>query len=157
MLRIAITDRQTALTLDRPALRRIVRDVLANEGVSAGDISLAFVDDAEMQALNRRHLGHDYPTDVLSFLLHEDAASQGGRSLEAEIVVSTETARREASQFGWRADAEIMLYIVHGLLHACGYDDRSRLEKARMRRAERAALRRAGLEPRYESRKRRVR
>jgi probable rRNA maturation factor len=47
----------------------------------------------------------------------------------------------------------VILYLVHGLLHACGYDDLTPYEKARMRRAERAALRRLGLEPRYRGRR----
>jgi ssRNA-specific RNase YbeY (16S rRNA maturation enzyme) len=56
MFRIAITNRQRALQLDKPGLRRIARDVLIHAGVTAADISLAFVDDAEIHSLNRRHL-----------------------------------------------------------------------------------------------------
>jgi probable rRNA maturation factor len=152
MYRIAITNRQSALKLDKPALRRIVRDVLEHEGISAAEISLVFVGDAEMHALNRRHLEHDYPTDVLSFLLDE-SQTDVGRSIEAEIIVSTEYAARSAPQFGWTAANECTLYVVHGLLHACGYDDLTPSNKAHMRRAERAALRRHGLEPRYRGRR----
>lgn len=152
MIRIAITDRQSALKLDRPALRRFVRDVLNHEGITAADISLAFVDDDEMHALNRRHLAHDYPTDVLSFLLDETETG-AGRSIEAEIIVGTEYAARMAPQFAWTADKEVTLYVVHGLLHACGYDDLSPDKKRQMRRAERAALKRQGLEPRYRGRR----
>ena len=116
-------------------LRRIVRDVLEHEGVSDAEISLVFVADDEMHALNRRHLEHDYPTDVLSFLLDE-AETETGRSIEAEIIVGTEYASRTAPQFGWSADDEVTLYVVHGLLHACGYDDLSPEKKRVMRRAE---------------------
>lgn len=148
MMRIAITNRQSALPLDRPALRRIVRDVLTHEGIAEAEISLAFVGDEEMHALNRRHLDHDYATDVLSFLLDESETAVG-RAIEAEIIVSTEYAARTAPQYGWPADSELILYVVHGLLHACGYDDLSADKKRQMRRAERSALRRHGLEPRY--------
>jgi len=148
MIRIALTDRQRALKLNKPALRRIARDVLAHEGISDAGISLVFIDDAEMQALNRRHLAHDYPTDVLSFLL-EERDGDGCRFVEAEVIVSTDTALRDATRFGWTADAELALYVVHGLLHVCGYGDLTPREKATMRRAERAALHRHGLEPRY--------
>lgn len=152
MMRIAITNRQSALPLDRPALRRIVRDVLQHEGVAEAKISLAFVGDAEMHALNRRHLAHDYPTDVLSFLLDE-TATDAGRAIEAEIIVSTEYAARTAPEFGWTAADETTLYVVHGLLHACGYDDLSPDKKRVMRRAERAALQRHGLTPHYRGRR----
>jgi len=151
MFRIAITDRQSALKLDRTALKRVVRDVLEHEGISDAEISLAFVADDEMHALNRRHLEHDYPTDVLSFLLDE-SETETGRSIEAEIIVGTEYAARTAPQFGWSANEEVTLYVVHGLLHACGYDDLSPDKKRVMRRAERAALRRHGLEPQYRGR-----
>ena len=152
MLRIAITNRQRALKLDRPTLRRIVRDVLNHEGIEEADISLVFVGDEEMHALNRRHLAHDYPTDVLSFLLDE-SPTEAGRSIEAEIIVSTEFAAQTAPKFDWSTAEEVTLYVVHGLLHACGYDDLTTKEKSRMRRAERAALRRHGLETRYHGRK----
>lgn len=152
MIRIAIADRQTALKLDKPALQRVTRDLLQHEGVAAAQISLVFVDDDEMQALNRRHLDHDYPTDVLSFLLDESDAG-GARRIEAEVIVSTETAAREAPRFDWPAHTELTLYVVHGLLHACGYDDLTPTDKARMRRAERRTLQRHGLEVRYRGRK----
>ena len=151
MIRLALADRQQALQLDKSTLRRVARDVLASEGVTEAEISLVFVDDDEMQALNRRHLAHDYPTDVLSFLL-EAEETDTGRRIDAEIIISTQTAAREAPRFGWSAASEVTLYLVHGLLHACGYDDLTPREKARMRRVERAALRRAGIEPRYRGR-----
>jgi probable rRNA maturation factor len=151
MIRIAITDRQSALKIDRPALKRIVRDVLEHEGIHQAEVSLVFVGDDEMHALNRRHLEHDYTTDVLSFLLDESDSSEG-RSIEAEIIVCTAYASRTAPQFGWTADNEVTLYVVHGLLHACGYDDLSPQKKRKMRRAERAALKRQGLEPQYRGR-----
>jgi len=151
MFRIAITDRQSELKLDKPALKRIVRDVLTHEGIAEAEIGLVFVGDAEMHELNRRHLAHDYPTDVLSFLLDE-SETDAGRSIEAEIIVSTEYAARTAPRFGGTAENETTLYVVHGLLHACGYDDLSPDKKRKMRRAERAVLRRHGLEPRYRGR-----
>lgn len=152
MLRIAITNRQHALRLDRPALRRTARDVLAHAGVTSAEISLVFVGDDEMHALNRRHLAHDYPTDVLSFLLDESTTPDGGRHIEAEIIVSAEFAARTAPRFGWPVESEVALYVVHGLLHACGYDDLNPRAKSRMRRAERSLLRRAGLHVHYRGR-----
>lgn len=152
MLRIAITDRQRALKLDKRMLKRIVRDALEHERIASAEVSLVFVGDEEMHALNRRHLAHDYPTDVLSFLLDESETTTG-RHIEAEIIVSTEFAAATAPKFDWSAADEVTLYVVHGLLHACGYDDREPRLKSRMRRAERSALRRHGLDPRYRGRR----
>ena len=93
------------------------------EGVEPASISIALVDDATIHAINRKHLGHDWPTDVISFLLSEPARPE----LAGELVVSAEMAAAHgaASRRSTRW-TELSLYVVHGLLHLCGYDDRRR-------------------------------
>ena len=117
MLKTAVADEQTVLPTDRRWFKDLVRFVLEQEGVSKAKIGLAFVDDARMHELNRRYLAHDYPTDVLTFPMGS------GMTLEGEIVVSTAYASRECLEYGWPASMEASLYVVHGLLHLCGYDD----------------------------------
>lgn len=117
-----------------------VRDVLVSHGVDAALVSLAVVDDATIRDLNRRYLAHDRPTDVLSFRLDD-----GQQVLEGEIVVSATTARREAPFFGWSAEDELLLYIVHGALHLVGFDDAGPEDAAVMRRLESASLERLGV------------
>jgi probable rRNA maturation factor len=156
--RIAISDQQQVLRIDRPAMRSVVRNVLRLERVPAAEVSLAFVDDAAIHSLNRRHLKHDYPTDVLSFLLAGSAP--GGNSpalLEGEVIVSTEMALRRAAEFGWSPHDELTLYVVHGVLHLCGYDDVTAGARRRMRARERKALESLGLEPASPIRNRRRR
>ena len=118
-----------------------VRNVLQDHEVFAGDVSIAIVDDATIHRLNRKHLEHDYPTDVLSFLLDRDQ-----RYLEGEVVVSADTAASNASDFGWPAHHELLLYVVHGTLHLVGYDDRTPHDRAEMRRLEAKYLRRLRIE-----------
>ena len=143
MHRVTISNCQSVLPIDSRLLRRAVKTVLDHCSVHDADVSVAVVDDAAIHELNRRHLDHDYPTDVLSFSL-------GGPSpVEAEIVVSAETAVREAARFGWEPQAELMLYVTHGVLHACGHDDHTPRAKAAMRRAERAVLQKFDLSPQY--------
>ena len=69
---IDISDRQTCLVVDEPRLRDAVVRVLTEERVHSASISLALVDDAEIHRVNREFLGHDYPTDVISFRLDEE-------------------------------------------------------------------------------------
>lgn len=145
-IEVAIADQQRALRLPASRLRRIVRTTLQTEGVQEAALSVALVDDRTIHALNRRHLGHDYPTDVLSFLL----SPPGEEPLEGEVIVSTETAVRQAERFDWSPEAEATLYLVHGLLHLCGYDDQRAAERRRMRRRERDILQNWGLTPHYE-------
>jgi probable rRNA maturation factor len=131
--------------LDEKRLKKAVRAVIADAGIEHGEISLAIVDDAEMHALNRKYLDHDYPTDVLSFVLEE-----GDGRLEGEIIVSSDYASREAKSYGWTADDEILLYAIHGSLHLVGHDDLDPASKTKMREAERHYLGLFGLTPRYD-------
>ena len=118
---VDLSDTQTHLRLDRPALAGIVRRVLADAGITRAAISLAVVDDARIHEVNRRHLGHDWATDVITFRLSDPGAAE----LEAELIVSAEMAAATARDAGTDPHAELALYVVHGLLHLCGYDDRS--------------------------------
>jgi probable rRNA maturation factor len=145
MIDVEISNRQTAVAVDAGRLSDAVRSVLNEAGVRQASVSLAIVDDREIHRLNRRHLNHDYPTDVLSFLLDEE-----DDCLEGEIVVSAETAAAAAARFGWAPEDELLLYAVHGALHLVGYDDQEPAAQAEMRSQEAASLSRFGLSPRYE-------
>lgn len=150
--RIHLAVRQRLLRTDRVGLARLARSVLRREQVSAAEISIAIVDDCQIHAVNRDFLGHDYATDVISFLLEEPgdgppfrpstrSCRRGtGKTLDGEIVISAETALRNAARYGVPAEREIALYLVHGLLHLCGYDDLTPREKRLMRRREAEAL-----------------
>ena len=71
------------------------------------------------------------------------------RRIEGEIVVSAEMALRRAPEFGWRPTWELLLYVVHGTLHLCGYDDRTARDRCRMRDRERTILRNWGMAASY--------
>ncbi|HUE13628.1 MAG TPA: rRNA maturation RNase YbeY [Planctomycetaceae bacterium] len=132
-------------------IRRIARLALAAEEVAQATISVALVDNQAIHRLNRRHLNHDYETDVLSFLFdsrpNESTTAvvptnpRGtGRRIDGEIVISAEMALQSAPRFGWTATEELSLYLVHGLLHLCGYDDGADSERRLMKKRERAIL-----------------
>ena len=83
---IDIADRQTCLIPDEQRLRDAVLRVLTEERVHSATISLALVDDAEIHRVNREFLGHDYPTDVISFRLNEDGRTESEvRSQRSEV------------------------------------------------------------------------
>ncbi len=132
MIRVSTADRQDLLTIHRRRLQRIVWIVLTGEAVTDAEISLALVDDAAIHALNKQYLNHDEPTDVITFPL----SGPGESPLEGEIVISTETAQRVAAQRGHSVAAELALYVIHGVLHLCGYDDRSTRPRKQMRERE---------------------
>ena len=144
-LQIEISDEQSLIDVNEPRIREAVASILADEGYAAAYVSIAIVDDATIRPLNARYLGHDYATDVLSFVLEQDADK-----LEGEVIVSAETAQASAERFGWHADDELLLYVIHGTLHLVGYDDLTDEALPAMRARERHYLNHFGLEPRYE-------
>jgi probable rRNA maturation factor len=141
MSRISISSPQEAVPVDRARARAVVRTVLEGEDEPDAEISVAFVDNATIHVLNKRYLAHDEPTDVLSFPLSEP----GARRLSGELVVGAEVALAQATDRGHDVQAELALYVIHGLLHLLGYDDHSDDEAAEMRQRERHYLQQLGL------------
>jgi probable rRNA maturation factor len=141
MSSISIASPQEAVPIDRGRMREVVRVVLDGEGVADAEVSLAFVDNATIHRLNQRYLQHDEPTDVLSFPLSEP----NSRRLSGELVVGAEVAMAQATERGHNVQAELALYVIHGLLHLCGCDDHDAAGAAAMRERERRYLRQLGL------------
>ncbi len=126
-LRVAVVNHQDCARVRRNRLREVAQQTLQSEGVSGAAIGVALLDDKAIRELNRRHLNQDCPTDVLAFGYgNEDGVLKG------DIAVSVETARREAERRHVSIEAELALYVVHGLLHLLGYDDTSPRKRRRM-------------------------
>ncbi|MCI0377058.1 MAG: rRNA maturation RNase YbeY [Gemmataceae bacterium] len=141
MPKISIACPQEKVAIDRRRLREIAQLVLAGENHTDYEISLAFVDNPTIHRLNKQFLEHDEPTDVLSFPLSEPNA----KKLAGELVIGVEVAQEHARERGHDVQAELALYVVHGLLHLCGYDDKSEKSAKEMRLRERQYLRELGL------------
>ena len=125
-------------------VRKAIRAVLRRHGVVRARISVALVNDAAMARLNRDHLGHNGPTDVLSFDLRNEASEKN--TIDGEIVMSVDMAVKQARQRGHAVEAELALYAVHGTLHLLGYDDRRKADAARMHAMEEEILSSLGWE-----------
>jgi len=151
---VEIANQQAGLAVAARQLRRTVRHVLRREGVRGATVSVAVVDDGAMRRLERQWVGKGRATDVLSFDLGGEksgsAASGGGRNkrggsrvgaagrrrVDCEIVVNGERAARVSRRGGWAAAGELHLYLVHGLLHQLGFDDRTASEAREMHQRE---------------------
>lgn len=141
VITVEIHDDQSHVPVDHRRLQEAVRGILEDHGVGRAQISLALVDDRTVRRLHHRYLNDDAATDVLSFALERSEDS-----LEGEVVVSAEMARRTAQRLGWPAEDELLLYVVHGTLHLVGYDDATPEQRAEMGRRERAYLGRLGVD-----------
>jgi len=158
----SLANEQSAIALRKRRLGDALRVALEDERVATCDLSIAVVTDERIHEINRQFLNHDFPTDVITFELNPAIRVPGIRrrptgmpirrgaalQIEGEIVVSAETARRCAPEFGWTPHEELMLYLVHGVLHLCGYDDLDSREEKVMRRRESEILAKLGLQPR---------
>jgi probable rRNA maturation factor len=140
-IEVEVSDTQSHLAVAPAFVGALVRRVLLLEGVEDASISIALVDDPTIHAINRRHLAHDWPTDVITFVLSEP----DDPSLAAELVVSAEMAASTARDAGVDPRSELALYLVHGLLHLCGFDDTTLEAAEEMRRREGEILALEGL------------
>jgi probable rRNA maturation factor len=121
--------------VDTSRMRKALKMIAIDYQWQNGEISVALVSDPEIHQLNKDHLQHDYATDVLSFDLTES-----DDFLEGEIIASIDTADREAPEHGWSGDDELLLYVIHGMLHVVGLLDKEPTDIALMRSEERHYL-----------------
>ena len=99
------------------------------------------VDDEEIHRLNRDWLGHDSPTNVISFAMQEGEGSGIAPVLLGDVVISVETAARDAHEAGTSLESELCFLLLHGVLHLLGYDhERGTAEQAREMEAREAEL-----------------
>jgi probable rRNA maturation factor len=140
---VEVSDTQGHMRPDRDMLVRLVEKVLSAEKRTDASISIALVDNAMIRALNQKHLGHDWPTDVISFPL----SAPDEPVLSGELVVSAEMSVAAAAELGLEPGDELGLYVVHGLLHLCGYDDRAEDDALLMRQRQEELLALARTEP----------
>jgi probable rRNA maturation factor len=127
MGRIEIADEQRRFRVDRERLEALARFVLAAEGRAERGLSIALVDDEAIARIHVDFLFVEGPTDVVSFPLEDEQDD-----LLGEVVVSTDTARREAEERGLSFEREVFLYVVHGTLHLCGWDDHAPRDRKAM-------------------------
>ena len=132
MIRVTNTSRNT--TFDIEVVYCAVRATLKAHDAEPCEVSVLLTDDADIKQLNRDYRGIDAPTDVLAFSMREGEDGNVNPNLLGDLVVSLETAARQASTRDGLSgvcgdlEAEIAVLIVHGMLHLFGYDHQTREE-----------------------------
>jgi probable rRNA maturation factor len=122
---------QRRIPIDSRRLRAFLSAVAPAAGAPSGSATVALVSDGHMRALNRDFRGLDKPTDVLSF---RTARKGGSRGYLGDIVISVETAERQASRRRSTLRRELEVLVLHGFLHLLGYDHET--DHGEMRRIE---------------------
>ena len=111
-----------------------IKAVAASYGRKVGEIGYLFVDDEKILEVNNEYLGHNYYTDIITFDYDE------GDVINGDMVISLDTVRTNAEQFGKEYDEELYRVIIHGILHLCGIDDKGPGEREIMEAAENKAV-----------------
>lgn len=124
---ISFQNEADSALVDEKRIERLVQQVLTGEGLPYREIGIVFTRHEHVTALNRDFLGHDYETDVLSFLLSEAEAG-----IEGEVYVDVETAAERHAEFATTLTDEIERYVVHGVLHLSGHNDDTPDQKEQM-------------------------
>ena len=119
----------TTVRVPRKRIRELVAFAARAEATDIAEVEVAVVGPEEIAAHNRRWLRHAGPTDVISF----DLSDAGGLGLCVQLIVCGEVARQEGRLRGTGTQRELLLYVLHGLLHQMGYDDQAIRSAARMR------------------------
>ena len=120
---IEVANEQQHVAVTEREVRAVVEAVYAAEGVAPVPLSVAVVDDETIRDVNKRHLDHDWATDSISFGYAEPGEELLEGDVAGEVVVSAETAAREAAEHGHGPRFELYLYLAHATLHLLGYDD----------------------------------
>ena len=131
---IVFRNRQRARKLNSRALRKIIEPFLASmHGLREYELGIHLIGCEEMQRLNETYLGHQGSTDVITFDYNDPA---GAHRLSGEIFICIPEAINQSRRFHVTWQSEVVRYIVHGVLHLSGFDDRAPKDRKRMKRQE---------------------
>ena len=112
---------------NRKQLKKFILSVFKNENKKLQSLNIIFCTDKAILDINRKYLKHDFYTDIVTFDLSESKA------IHAEIYISVERVKENAQNLGFSFKTEIHRVIFHGILHLCGYGDKTKKEKEKMR------------------------
>ena len=138
-MNLQIQNNQSKIRIDRRKIRSAVLKILKILECADKEISINFVDDTKIKQLNKQYLGKDKATNVLSFSLRENEYGNINPQILGDIIISVETAQKDAAYGNFTVDQEIDFLIIHGLLHLLGYDheNTTKKETRKMRKKER--------------------
>ena len=142
-MELALENLQKKIALNPPRILNVVKTILRHEGVTHASLSIVFVTRQRITALNNRFLRRHYATDVLAFDLREFQPNASRipkeakrKTISGDIIISTDAAIKNARIYGTGIAHELVLYIIHGILHLLGYGDYKQKDVRKMRKKE---------------------
>ena len=134
---VFISDDQSERFVDCELLKIQGRNILFFLGCGNQELSVLLTDDKKIRELNKKYRGQDRATDVLSFPQNEGEENEPDYPLMGDVVISTVTAKRQASQHGLSLEEEIVLLLIHGILHLLGFNHERSEEACHMKKKTR--------------------
>jgi probable rRNA maturation factor len=137
-MKLQIRNNQNKIKINKRKIRGTVLKILKILDCVDKEISLSFVDDENIKQLNKQYLGRDKATNVISFSLQEGEYSDINPQIMGDIIVSVETAQRDAIKGNLTVTQEFEFLIIHGILHLLGYnhENTTKKETNKMRQKE---------------------
>ena len=138
--KIAVENRHKKIRIVKKRVREVAGAILAAVGCTSVELSILFVDDKEIHTLNREYRKKDKPTDVLSFPMREGEFGDLNPDLLGDVVISLDTAKRQAEERGEALEEELNFLLTHGIMHLLGFDHEGTPSEARRMQAKEKEL-----------------
>ena len=129
---VTISSKGNRGTVDPRTVKRRAERILAALGKRGAELSIVLCDDSFIKALNREYRDKDEPTDVLSFSMNEGDVQNPHPQLLGDVIISVETAVRQATRARWKPMDEITSLLIHGVLHLLGHDHKEKSAEEKM-------------------------
>lgn len=138
---IDLQNLQGEIKVSEEKIKKCAEQALEALGEGKSELSLLLVNDAYIRRLNHKYRNVDSRTDVLAFSMREGEGLSKKSPILGDVVISVETAKREAEKRNKKLHEEICLYLIHGVLHLLGYDDSVTHERKKMEAKQKELLR----------------
>jgi len=130
-MEVQIDNRQSSYEISLEKMKQAVRVILGALDCPDGEISILIVDDPQIKKLNRKYLNRNSPTNVIAFPMREGEFTHLSPQLLGDVVISTDTAAKEAQNSAMSMEQRLTELLVHGILHLFGYDHETSAQDAR--------------------------
>jgi probable rRNA maturation factor len=134
--KVSVLNRQDRVPVDRRKIGAAARRILKTLGYEGYELNLVLADDREITRLNRQYFRRNRPTNVISFPMMDDSPVSLRSRILGDVVISAETAQRDAGEVGEKAEKEILFLMIHGILHLAGYDHEGSVAERRKMEAK---------------------
>lgn len=138
---ILLKNQQKVISLNQKRIKKAAEHILGYLGIADHELSILLLDNKGITDLNKKYLGRNRPTNVISFSLNEGEYGDLNPTILGDVVISVEKAHEQAEIKGTSLEGEIIFLLIHGILHLLGYDhEKKKAEQKKMENKEKEVL-----------------